>query len=256
MSARQALLRMQSDGLIVLPPPTNSYNRAAKPPTFTAASDPQEPISGTRRDVGDLRLQLVMRRSEMLLWRELIARYHYLGYAPLTGARMHYLIYDGDRLLGAIGFGASAWKLAPRDRFIGWTPAQREQNLHRIVNNARFLLLPWVHVKYLASSVLALAARRMQQNWIERYNHQPVLLETFVDHRLYPAPAIRRPTVSMSATPKAVASSIAICAATNRSRPSSSIRLPRTSAPNSPRPELPPLPACPRRNGVYRRCTF
>jgi hypothetical protein len=59
---------------------------------FTAASDPQDPITETRRDVGDLRLELVVRRKEMLLWRELIARYHYLGYTPLTGARMHYLI--------------------------------------------------------------------------------------------------------------------------------------------------------------------
>ena len=185
MSARQALLRMQEDELIVLPPSTNA-NNVPKPLTFTAASDPQPPITGTRGDLRDLRLELVVRRSDMLLWRELIARYHYLSYTPLTGARMHYLIYDGDRLLGAIGFGASAWKLAPRDRFIGWTPAQREQNLHLIVNNARFLLLPWVHVKYLASSVLAQAARRMQQDWIERHNFRPVLLETFVDHRLYP----------------------------------------------------------------------
>ncbi len=187
MSARQALLRMQSDGLIVLPAPARGGGGSgAKTPAFTPASDPREPITGSRHNLKSLRLELVVRRSDMLLWRELIARYHYLGYTPLTGARMHYLIYDGVRLLGAIGFGASAWKLAPRDRFIGWTPAQREQNLHLIVNNARFLLLPWVHVKYLASSVLALAARRMQQDWIERHNYRPVLLETFVDHRLYP----------------------------------------------------------------------
>ena len=186
MSARQALLRMQADGLIVLPLPAHTQGNVPKPLVFTTASDPQEPITGTRRDLGDLRLELVVRRSDMLLWRELIARYHYLGYTPLTGARMHYLIYDGSRLLGAIGFGASAWKLAPREQFIGWTPDQREHNLHLVVNNARFLLLPWVHVKYLASSVLALAARRMQQDWIERHNYRPVLLETFVDHRLYP----------------------------------------------------------------------
>ena len=187
MSARQALLRMQSDGLIVLPASTRLHaNNVSKPLIFTSASDPQEPVTGFRHDLQNLRLKLVVRREDMHLWRELIARYHYLGYTPLTGARMHYLIYDGDQLLGAIGFGASAWKLAPRDQFIGWTPAQREQNLHLVVNNARFLLLPWVHVKYLASSVLALAAHRMQQNWIERHNYRPVLLETFVDHRLYP----------------------------------------------------------------------
>ena len=188
MSARQALLRMQGDGLIVLPAPANNYNQSstAKPVSFTSASDPQEPIMGFRGDLSDLRLELVTRRREMLLWRELIARYHYLGYTPLTGARMHYLIYDGDQLLGAIGYGASAWKLAPRDRFIGWSPEQREKNLHLVVHNARFLLLPWVHVKYLASSVLALGARQLQQDWLQRHNYRPLLIETFVDHRLYP----------------------------------------------------------------------
>lgn len=186
MSARQALLRMQSDGLIVLPSATRTHSNAPKPLSFTTASDPGEPITGSRRDLKDLRLELVVRRQEMRLWRELIARYHYLGYSPLTGARMHYLIYDGDRLLGAIGFGASAWKLAPRDQFINWSPAQREHSLHLVVNNTRFLLLPWVHVRYLASSVLAMATRRMQQDWLERHHFRPVLLETFVDHRLYP----------------------------------------------------------------------
>ncbi len=84
LSARQALLRMQNDGLIVLPPPAHNRGGAAKPIAFTTASDPQEPITGSRRDLGDLRLELVVRRSDMLLWRELIARYHYLGYTPLT----------------------------------------------------------------------------------------------------------------------------------------------------------------------------
>ena len=83
---------MQNDGLIVLPPPAHSRGGAAKPIAFTTASDPREPITGSRRDLGDLRLELVV------AWRELIARYHYLGYTPLTGARMYYLIYDDSRL--------------------------------------------------------------------------------------------------------------------------------------------------------------
>ncbi|MCL5677470.1 MAG: DUF4338 domain-containing protein [Firmicutes bacterium] len=80
-----------------------------------------------------------------------------------------------------LGFGAAAWKVAPRDRFIGWTAAQRQAHLHLVVNNARFLVLPWVRARYLASSVLALAARRIGADWQARYGYRPVLLESFVE---------------------------------------------------------------------------
>lgn len=80
-----------------------------------------------------------------------------------------------------LGFGAAAWKTAPRDDFIGWTRAQRESRLHLIVNNARFLILPWVASKHLASKLLGLAARRLASDWHSRYGYRPVLLETFVE---------------------------------------------------------------------------
>ena len=79
-----------------------------------------------------------------------------------------------------IGFGASAWKAAARDRFIGWSVAQREARLHLVVNNARFLILPWVQVRNLASLVLAHSSRRLPDDWQARYGYRPVLLETFV----------------------------------------------------------------------------
>jgi hypothetical protein len=185
MSARQALLRMHRDGLICLPPPAHDHPNRPKPPAFTAASDPGEPVIGSRHDLTGLRLHPVADRAEGRLWNELIERYHYLGFAPLTGARLRYLIRDDRQLLGALGFGAAAWRLAPRDRFIDWTDPQRLARLHLVVNNARFLLLPWVRVKNLASAVLALAARQLQHDWLIRYHYQPVLLETFVDPRRY-----------------------------------------------------------------------
>ena len=187
MSARQALLRMQDDGLIELPPARHHYGGSSTRPavSWTSASDPQPLVTGFRGDLAALRLVATTDRRSFALWRELIARYHYLGYTPLTGARIHYLIYDGERLLGAIGFGASAWALAPRDRFIGWTRIERESHLPLVVNNARFLILPWVHVKYLASSVLALAAKQLVRDWEARHHFRPALLETFTDPRFF-----------------------------------------------------------------------
>jgi hypothetical protein len=81
--------------------------------------------------------------ADSRLWNELIQRHHYLGYRPLSGAQMRYLVWSGDgRLLAALGFGTSAWHLKPRDRYIGWNDGQRRRGLPRIVNNARFILAP------------------------------------------------------------------------------------------------------------------
>ncbi len=104
-----------------------------------------------------------------------------LGYKPLPGAQLRYFACSESRILALLGFGAAAWKTAPRDRFIGWRPSERERNLQLIVNNARFLILPWVESKNLASKLLAMAARQLPEDWHDRYAYRPVLLETFVD---------------------------------------------------------------------------
>ncbi len=135
----------------------------------------------SRGDLKAVHLRRVNSRADSVLWNELIARHHYLGHQRLVGAQLRYLALDGDRLLGVLGFGASAWKIAPRDEFIGWTEAQRKEHLQLVVNNARFLILPWVKVKYLASSLLGLAARQLICDWLRVYQYRPVLLETFVD---------------------------------------------------------------------------
>lgn len=80
------------------------------------------------------------------LWNEFIARYPYLGYTSMSGAQMHYNVFAGERLVAVqmLSFGASAWKLAGRDSYIGWQQDQRLKNLQLVVNNARFLILAWI----------------------------------------------------------------------------------------------------------------
>jgi len=94
---------------------------------------------------------------------------------------VRYFVRAAGCIVALLGFGAAAWKTQPRDRFIGWTPSQRQQRLHRVVNNARFLILPWVECKDLASSILARAAHRIANDWQLQYGYRPVLLETFVE---------------------------------------------------------------------------
>jgi hypothetical protein len=171
MSARVALLRMQADALITLPPP-----RRAKPVTFKAHPHIEHAVLQPEHvpavDLGQISIHLVAKKADSLLWNAYIERHHYLGHQPLPGAQLRYFVRAA---------GASAWKTKPRDAAIGWTIEQRHRNLHLIVNNARFLILPWISVKNLASRVLALISRRLADDWYARYAYRPVLLETFVE---------------------------------------------------------------------------
>jgi len=181
MSCRVALLRMERDGLIRLPPPQKGNGNRTARVRISSASDPQPEVCVGAGALGPLRLEPVVKGTPSQLWNELIERYHYLGHKPLPGAQLRYFVYSGSRLLATLGFGASAWSVAGRDRTIGWTANQRKNNLHLIVNNARFLILPWIKSRNLASKILSLASKQIRDDWYTRYNYRPVLLETFVE---------------------------------------------------------------------------
>jgi hypothetical protein len=85
------------------------------------------------------------------------------------------------RPLGCLLFGAAAWKVADRDRFIGWSAAARRANLKLTANNTRFLILPWVKMAHLASFILGACLRCLKADWQARYGHPLVLVETIVD---------------------------------------------------------------------------
>ena len=58
--------------------------------------------------------------------RELIDRYHYLGYRSAYGASLRYLIetLHGQNVVpGCPGFSSSAWQIKAWDRWIGWNEA-------------------------------------------------------------------------------------------------------------------------------------
>jgi hypothetical protein len=181
MTCRVALTRMQADGLITLPPSQMAGTRRRPHFPPTAATDAQTPLLQPVHQLAALTLRPITAAVTSRLWNEYVARYHYLGYTPLSGSQMRYNVFAGERLVALLSFGASAWKLAGRDRFIGWQQPQRLKNLQLVVNNARFLILPWIQSKGLASKILSLIARQLPHDWHQRYGYRPVLLETFVE---------------------------------------------------------------------------
>jgi hypothetical protein len=179
MSCRVAMLRRQKDGLIQLPLPRHPRPRARL--RASLETEPQTPIQEPVHALPALQLRLVGTRADSRRWNEYMQRYHYLGYQALPGAQLRYCVSASDTLLAFVGFGAAAWQCAPRDGFIGWNHEQRQNNLHLVINNARFLILPWVQSKNLASKILGLIARQLPEDWQNRYGYRPLLLETFVE---------------------------------------------------------------------------
>ncbi|MBK8283939.1 MAG: IS4 family transposase [Ahniella sp.] len=181
MSARVALSALAKRGLVQLPAPTRARAQT---------SSVTEPIAGIARvlmdlaELGSVEIKPVAAgdREASRVWRGLMDQYHPLGSGPLVGAQLRYLIVSPQHgFLGALAFSAPAWRLGPRDRFIGWDDAGRTAHLQQVVCNSRFLLLPSVQVKHLASHVLATCLQRLAQDWLARYGYSPVLVETFVD---------------------------------------------------------------------------
>lgn len=151
-------------------------------------SDPQEPCAGPLRNWLPIKLELIETASQRKLFEQYIHRYHYLGYRVPYGAQLRYFIrgrQPSEPVLGCLLFTSAAWKMAPRDRYIGWSESCRQRNLPQVVNNSRFLILPWVEIPNLASHVLAAAARRVCGDWRVRYGVEPVMLETIVDRSRY-----------------------------------------------------------------------
>jgi hypothetical protein len=213
---KDILKRMDMDNVISLPPVRHRPKSKGRPAKKANASEvstllTQRASCLKTHDIRNLQLIPVSSKKDSHLWREMIERFHYIKTTRLFGAQIRYLVYGdpvlpgtlnflkssggmenthwasryntvkrGKHLLGALGFAAASWRLSSRDGFIGWSDAQRETNLKLVVNNVRFLILPWNRLKNLASRILGATAKQLPVDWEGRYNYRPVLLETFV----------------------------------------------------------------------------
>lgn len=187
-SCYQLFNKLEGDGQITLPPRAkSSAKKEKKKITFSSATEAGLPVEGTVSDLEPLTLKPLRDSKENRLWNEYVHRYHTLGYKRPFGAHQRYFIFSekAEKPLGCILFAAAAWALFPRDQWIGWDTLDRHFRLQLILNNSRFLIFPWVRVKNLASKALSLAAKRVREDWYQRYGYRPVLLETFVDTEKY-----------------------------------------------------------------------
>jgi hypothetical protein len=187
------LEKLESQGKLQLPEKQEHVvrNKAQHKGPYGAGTEPQADIIGSLRDLGSVKLEVVSDEKTKKLWNEYMSRHHYLGYKKPFGYHMRYFIQSDRGILGCILMAGPAKSMRRRDRWIGWTEEQRLRNLAWVINNARFLILPWVRVRNLASHTLGQLARRVRQDWQDRWGYRPVLMETFVDPQQYSGSSYR-----------------------------------------------------------------
>lgn len=133
------------------------------------------------KDLLPVSIRQVRRTVHEKLFNSLIDQHHYLGYTRPVGEHLKYIAFSQNRPIACITFSSAAWHLGSRDRFIGWKPQVRKNNLHLLAYNNRFLILPWVRVHHLASHLLSRCAKIISSDWQQLYKHPVYWLETIVD---------------------------------------------------------------------------
>jgi len=186
MVARGFMLELFRAGYINLPQKKkNPPNPLAKRKKPEIVNIDKTPLAANLKSILPLEFIQVRRSPQEKLFNSLIDNYHYLGYTQPVGEHLKYIVYAGKRPLACIAFSSAARHIGPRDAFIGWDGQTRKNNIHLICYNTRFLILPWVRVSYLASHILARAAKIISGDWQKTYNHPVYYIETFVDGGLF-----------------------------------------------------------------------
>jgi len=179
------LEKLQAEEVLQLPEKRglSKPNKSSIP--ITARSAPATDIDCKLKQLDFVKLQVVSEPQDIKLWQEYVSRYHYLGYKKPFGYYLHYFIGSDRGILGCLLFAGAAKNIGVRDRWIGWTQAQRLRNLAWVINNSRFLIFPWVKVANLASHVFGQIHKQIRAHFKQRWGFCPVLLETFVDPQHY-----------------------------------------------------------------------
>ncbi len=179
------LQELKSRGwLPCLPELRPAFSRGPRKVALDARSEPHAPMLSTLAECLPLELDLISDGDNRNLFRQYVQRYHYLGYKVPCGAQLRYFVRSrplSSQMVACLLFTSAALKIAPRDRWIGWGDQARKCNLPRIINNSRFLILPWIQVPQLASKILSLVVHQLPDDWLDAYGVKPLLLESFVD---------------------------------------------------------------------------
>ena len=192
ISCRDMLRDLDDAGRITLPKPIKSSRRIGSVKKPIHLMHDTTVIDTPLSEIKPLQINVITKKDENIAFKSYISQYHYLGYDRYIGESINYAVRSRDGVpLASLMFGSSAWKCRPRDEFIGWNKEQRIAKLRYTANNQRFLIYPWIRVPHLASNILGAIARRISNDWVNKYGHGLILLETFVEQHRFRAVCYR-----------------------------------------------------------------
>jgi hypothetical protein len=172
--------------LVILPTKTKRGRKTSdSAPQFTQQTDVKPIMKGLLKTFAPIKLEIVDNKKDNRLWNEYIERYHPLKYHRPFGNWLRYFIFCNHEILGCIMMSGAARALRDRDNWIGWETISQQNNLNFVINNSRYLILPWVQIPHMASHVLGQLARRVVSDWEIKWGYRPVLMETFIDSKQY-----------------------------------------------------------------------
>jgi len=184
---RDLLERLEGQGVLRLPEKKSNGSKAVAKCIATVPTEHTlSALSGSVEAFLPLQVELVQNKLQRQLFRELVSRYHYLGYTMPYGARLQYLVYvDRPRheVVGCVQFSSPAWRIKVRDQWIGWDDANRKLSLQHVVNNSRFLVL--ARIDNLASKMLSGVMGHLHGDWLAQYGVEPWLVETMVERQRF-----------------------------------------------------------------------
>jgi len=182
MVCRGLLLMLDRAGQITLPPVSYvRHNPLAKRARPAPVLIDTTPIEGKLHQIQPLEFEQVRRTGDEPLFNSLMEEHHYLGYEQPVGEHLKYLVWTHGRPIACVAWSSAPRHIGSRDRYIGWGAEARRRNIRFLAYNTRFLILPWVQVKHLASHILGRMATRISSDWQRMYGHPIYFLETFVD---------------------------------------------------------------------------
>ena len=180
-ATRDVLLRLSQQEIICLPEPQYELKNQTAGVKQLSFIEPSGEIVGQINDFCPPSLKVVENSQQRQLWNYLIEKYHYKRCRIIVGRHLKYLIYLNQDLIGCLAFADAVLQLGARDQWINWNTRQRQAGLARIINNVRFLILPWVRIRNLASKLLRLSTKIVPTDWERSFGCRPVLMETFID---------------------------------------------------------------------------
>lgn len=188
-ACRDILIVLEGKELIHLPPSKRKNTRKKESPSIKSKGPkvsftiPETKV--TICEWSNMTIEMVRWSPRDRLWNTLVETYHYKGYSVIVGRHLKYLVSVGDIPLACVGWGDAAWHIKDRDEWIGWSDDARRQNIEKVINNVRFLILPWVSINCFASSVLSRAIKLVVRDWEKYYGIKPLLAETFVERERF-----------------------------------------------------------------------